>query len=182
MVAMNAIKRRVRLVVARFSRTAFFRRVGPTIMPSLERMMSVLTGGRVQLSGVLVPSLVLHTLGAKSGEERDSTLMYCPEPKGRFLVTGSNFARDTHPAWSANLLANPDAAVSIKGKRIAVRAALIDDSEREAVWAWIEDQWPGYRGYEVASGRVLRIFRLTPTEPDSDPCQPRLGDQIGRYR
>ena len=35
--------------------------------------------------------------------------------------------------------------------------------EREAVWAYIERQWPGYRGYEVASGRVLRIFRLVPT-------------------
>ena len=124
--------------------------------------MTFLTRGRVQLSGLLVPSLVLHTIGAKSGLERDSTLMYCPEPKGRILVTGSNFARDTHPAWTANLLANPDAAVSIKGKRIQVRATLITDAERDAVWEYIEKQWPGYRGYEVASGRVLRIFRLEP--------------------
>jgi deazaflavin-dependent oxidoreductase (nitroreductase family) len=124
--------------------------------------MTVLTRGRVPLSGLLVPSLVLHTTGAKSGIERDITLMYCPEPKGRILITGSNFARDTHPAWTANLLAHPDAAVSIKGKRTEVRAALVTDDERDAVWAWIEKQWPGYRGYEVASGRVLRIFRLEP--------------------
>ena len=159
------MKRGVRVVVARFSRTLFFRRVGPTIMPPLEKAMTVLTRGRVPLSGLLVPSLVLHTIGAKSGVERDTTLMYCPEPKGRILVTGSNFARDDHPAWTANLLKNPDAAVSIKGKRTPVTAALILDDEREAVWAWIEKQWPGYRGYEVASGRTLRIFRLTPTEP-----------------
>jgi deazaflavin-dependent oxidoreductase (nitroreductase family) len=133
-------------------------------MPPLERMMTVITRGRVPLSGLLVPSLVLHTVGAKSGLERDSTLMYCPEPKGRILVTGSNFARDQHPAWTANLLANPEAAVSIKGRRFNVRASQIEDWEREAVWAWIEKQWPGYRGYEVASGRVLRIFRLVPTE------------------
>ena len=158
------MKRGVRVVVARFSRTLFFRRVGPTIMPPLEKVMTVLTRGRVPLSGLLVPSLVLHTIGAKSGVERDTTLMYCPEPKGRILVTGSNFARDDHPAWTANLLKNPDAAVSIKGKRTPVTAALILDDEREAVWAWIEKQWPGYRGYEVTSGRVLRIFRLTPTE------------------
>lgn len=131
-------------------------------MPPLERVMTVLTLGRLPLSGLLVPSLVLHTIGAKSGIERDSTLMYCPEPRGRLLVTGSNFARDTHPAWTANLLAHPDAAVSIKGKRMDVRATLIGDDERDAVWAWIEQQWPGYRGYEVASGRVLRIFRLDP--------------------
>ena len=158
------MKRGVRVVVARFSRTLFFRRVGPTIMPPLEKAMTVLTRGRVPLSGLLVPSLVLHTIGAKSGVERDTTLMYCPEPKGRIFVTGSNFARDDHPAWTANLLKNPDAAVSIKGKRTPVTATLILDDEREAVWAWIEKQWPGYRGYEVTSGRVLRIFRLTPTE------------------
>ena len=124
--------------------------------------MAFLTRGRVQLSGLLVPSLVLHTIGAKSGLERDTTLMYCPEPNNRILVTGSNFARDTHPAWTANLLANPGCAVSLRGRRKDMTATLIEDDEREAVWAWIEKQWPGYRGYEVASGRTLRIFRLTP--------------------
>ena len=133
-------------------------------MPPLERVMTRLTGGRVQLSGLLLPSLVLHTVGAKSGLERDSTLMYCPEPDGRMLVTGSNFARGTHPGWTANLLAHPDAAVSVRGVRIPVRAVLIGDDEREAVWQELEEHWPGYRGYERASGRVLRIFRLTSEE------------------
>lgn len=157
-----AVRRGIRVAVAWFSRTLFFRRVGPTIMPPLERVMTFLTGGRVQLSGLLVPSLVLHSIGAKSGIERDTTLMYCPEPHGRILITGSNFARDSHPAWTSNLLANPDAAVSVKGRRQDVRAELVADEERDAVWAYIERQWPGYRGYERASGRVLRIFRLTP--------------------
>nr|WP_284255565.1 nitroreductase family deazaflavin-dependent oxidoreductase [Pseudolysinimonas kribbensis] len=101
-------------------------------------------------------------MGAKSGQERDTTLMYCPEPDGRMLVTGSNFARGSHPAWTANLLRNPDAAVSVLGRRIPVHAVPIGDDEREAVWRELEEHWPGYRGYERASGRVLRIFRLTP--------------------
>ncbi|MDQ1555705.1 MAG: hypothetical protein QOI02_707 [Actinomycetota bacterium] len=139
----------------------FFRRVGPTIMPPLERGIRLLTSGKVQVSGLLVPSLVLHTIGARSGIERDSTLMYVPEGD-RMLVTGSNFARDHHPAWTANLRKNPNAAISLHGRRIPVLAIPIADAEREAVWAYIEDQWPGYRGYERASGRDLRIFRLTP--------------------
>lgn len=159
-----AAPRVIRIAVARFSRTVFFRRVGPTVMPPLERMMTRLTGGRVQLSGILVPSLVLHSIGAKSGVERDTTLMYCPEPGGRILVTGSNFARDSHPAWTANLMANPRAAVSIRGRRTDVSSVLVTDAERDAVWQYIERQWPGYRGYERASGRVLRIFRLTPID------------------
>jgi deazaflavin-dependent oxidoreductase (nitroreductase family) len=152
----------IRSRVAWFSRTAFFRRVGPAIMPPLERGMKRLTGGRVQLSGLLVPSLVLLTTGAKSGIKREITLMYTPEPAGRMLVTGSNFARTDHPAWTRNLLAHPHAAVNLHGRRIAVTASLIADDEREAVWRYIEEQWPGYRGYERQAGRELRIFRLTP--------------------
>jgi deazaflavin-dependent oxidoreductase (nitroreductase family) len=158
---MVSLRRQLRRAVARFSRTRFFRRVGPAIMPPLERAIAGLTGGRVQMSGLLVPSLVLHSVGAKSGLERDTTLMYCPEGE-RMLVTGSNFARDAHPAWTSNLLAHPDAAVSVRGRRIDVRAELVGDDEREEVWRFIERQWPGYRGYERASGRTLRIFRLTP--------------------
>lgn len=130
-------------------------------MPPLERATSALTRSNRPLSGYLVPSLVLHTTGAKSGLERDTELMYVPEGDG-MLVTGSNFARDTHPAWTANLLKNPAAAVTVKGRRINVSAVPIGEAEREAVWAFIEDQWPGYRGYERSSGRILRIFRLTP--------------------
>jgi deazaflavin-dependent oxidoreductase (nitroreductase family) len=132
-------------------------------MPGLERAWAKLSGGRYPLSGVLVPSLILHTTGAKSGLERDSPLMYCPETGGAMLVTGSNFARDTHPAWTSNLAAHPDAAVTVKGKRIAVHATRIPDDELDATWGYIERQWPGYRGYERSSGRTLRIFRLTPT-------------------
>ena len=130
-------------------------------MPPFERAMTRLTRGRVQASGLLVPSLVLHTTGAKTGESRDTTLMYCPDGDA-MLVTGSNFARDAHPAWTANLLKHPDAAVTIRGRRVPVRATLVPDADREATWRKLEDNWPGYRGYERTAGRELRIFRLTP--------------------
>jgi deazaflavin-dependent oxidoreductase (nitroreductase family) len=155
--------RAVRASVARFSRTRFFRAVGPAIMPPMERGIAFLTRGRVQMSGLLVPSLLLRTVGAKTGLERETPLMYCPEPHGRMLVTGSNFARETHPAWTANLLAHPDAVAIVRGRPIPVHAELIGDDEREAVWAYLQRQWPGYRDYERASGRVLRIFRLVPS-------------------
>jgi deazaflavin-dependent oxidoreductase (nitroreductase family) len=160
---MASVTRGVRSVVASFTRSRFFRRYGPAMMPPLERAWARISGGGRPLSGLLVPSLVLHTIGAKSGLERDTELMFCPESAGRMLITGSNFARQGHPAWTANLAAQPNAAVTVKGKRIAVHATRIPDDEIEAVWAYIERQWPGYRGYETASGRTLRIFRLVPT-------------------
>jgi deazaflavin-dependent oxidoreductase (nitroreductase family) len=134
-------------------------------MPPLERAWRRL-GGRTPLSNLGVPSLVLHTTGAKSGLARDTELMYCPDGD-EMLITGSNFARDTHPAWSANLLKNPDAAVTVHRKRIEVRAELVPAAEREATWAKLEVNWPGYRGYERTAQRELRIFRLRPRQPFS---------------
>jgi deazaflavin-dependent oxidoreductase (nitroreductase family) len=149
-----------RPVVAWFSRTAFFRRIGPTVMPALERVWRRV-GARSPLSNLGVPSLVLHTTGAKSGLARDTALMFCPDGDD-MLVTGSNFARDTHPAWTANLLQHPDAAVTVRRRRIEVRARLVPAAEREATWIKLERNWPGYRGYERTAGRELRIFRLSP--------------------
>ena len=130
-------------------------------MPPFERAMDSLTRGRIQASGLVVPSLVLHTTGAKTGLPRDTALMYCPDGDD-MLVTGSNFARGAHPAWTVNLLQHPDAAVSIHGRRIAVSAAPVPADQREAVWKQLEENWPGYREYERTAGRRLRIFRLTP--------------------
>jgi deazaflavin-dependent oxidoreductase (nitroreductase family) len=154
------LPRAFRPAVAWVSRTRLFRRMGPSIMPPLERAWKRL-GGRTPLSNLGVPSLVLHTTGAKTGQPRDTELMYCPDGDD-MLVTGSNFARDAHPAWTANLLTHPDAAVTVRGKRVPVRAALVPAGEREQTWKKLEANWPGYRGYERTAGRELRIFRLTP--------------------
>jgi len=129
-------------------------------MPPLEKAWHAI-GGRSPLSNLGVPSLVLHTTGAKSGLSRDTELMYCPDGD-EMLVTGSNFAGDTHPAWTANLLQHPDAAVTVRRHRIDVHAALVPAAEREATWKMLEDNWPGYRDYERTAGRELRIFRLSP--------------------
>lgn len=152
----------VRATIAPLTRTRAFRWAGPWLMPRAERVFAVLTGGRVPLSGLLVPSLVLHTTGARSGEPRDAALMYTPDGHGRAIVAGTNFAGGHHPAWTANLLAHPDAAITVRGRRMAVRATLIPDDERDAAWARIEHQWPGYRDYERTSGRTVKLFRLQP--------------------
>lgn len=156
-----ALPRALRPPVAWVSRTRAFRIAGPRIMPPLERAWRIVSNGRMPLSGLGVPSLVLHTTGAQTGEPRDIALMYCPDGE-TMLVTGSNFARHDHPAWTANLLKHPDAAVSLHGRRVPVRAALIPAAERESVWRRLEENWPGYREYERTAGRELRIFRLTP--------------------
>jgi deazaflavin-dependent oxidoreductase (nitroreductase family) len=162
----DPIVRLVRRIVAPLTRTRAFRSAGPVALPPIEAFMARLTGRRIQLSALLVPSLVLHTIGAKSGLPRSGALMYTPDGHGRAIIAGTNFAGGRHPAWTANLAANPEAEITVRGVRMPVLASRVADDERDAIWALIEAQWPGYRGYERDSGRVVRLFRLQPVRRD----------------
>lgn len=168
---MASVVQIVRSIVAPLTRTRVFRWAAPTVLPVLERIVTALSGGHAQLSGLLVPSLVLHSTGAKTGAQRDTELMYTPDGRGNAIVAGTSFARDAHPAWSYNLLANPDAAITVHGRRMPVRAEVIGATEREEAWRLIEAQWPGYRGYERDSGRTVRLFRLRPQRSAADSAR-----------
>lgn len=147
---------------SRVMRTRFARRwLSPVIAPA-QLWLYRKTGGRFQVSALLVPSLVLVSTGAKTGQRRETPLICWPQPDGSYFVCGSNWGRDSHPAWSTNLIAHPDAAIVVARRHLEVHAELLDDAEREAAWPILEAQWPGYRRYEGQAGRVLRIFRLIP--------------------
>ncbi|MDO5682538.1 MAG: nitroreductase family deazaflavin-dependent oxidoreductase [Propionibacteriaceae bacterium] len=157
----------LRRLVAPLSRSQWFRSAAPKFLPPAERALKFLTGGRLIVSGILVPSLALHSTGAKTGEPRTTELMYTPDGNGGGIIAGTNFARNNHPGWTVNLRAHPDAEVVVRGRRYPVHAELLDDLDREAAWARIEKQWPGYRAYERDSGRKVRLFRLTTTAQPS---------------
>ena len=159
---MPRIRHALRRVIAPLTQTPLFRRSGRRVMPVLEAMFRVVSRGRMPISGILVPSLTLHTTGAKTGLPRAVQLMYTPDGAGRAIIAGTNFAGARHPAWTANLDAHPDAEITVRGRRIAVRAERIPDTDRDAAWARIEAQWPNYRSYERESGRTVRLFLLQP--------------------
>lgn len=156
----DPIVRGVRVVVSAITRTSAWRWAAPRVMPPIERGLAALTGGRLQISSVFVPSLILTTTGAKSGLPRDTVLMYTADGHGRAIVAGTNWAAPTHPAWTYNLLAHPEAVITVRGRRYGVRASVIDGDAHDRVWRHLESQWPEYRAYERDSGRVVRIFRL----------------------
>ena len=66
--------------------------------------------------------LILHTTGAKSGQERLSPLLY--RERGDDLVIFASYAgAPVNPAWFHNLVAHPDVTVEIGGETRSVRAA-----------------------------------------------------------
>jgi len=138
-----------------------FARIAPRVVPPLDRLASRLTGGRLVPSAGLVPMLVLVARGAKSGIERETPLATVPDGDAFYLV-GSNFGREAHPAWTHNLLANPEAAVVFRGRRIPVTARLLDAEEKAAAWPRLTAVWATYDRYEDRVERDLRVFRLEP--------------------
>jgi deazaflavin-dependent oxidoreductase (nitroreductase family) len=150
-------------VARRLAGAPWFARIGPKVVPPLDRALHRLTGGRLLLPQIVLPSVLLTTTGSRSGLPRKVPLICLPEEDGTFLVVGSNFGREHHPAWTANLLHEPKAEVSYEGRRIPVTARLLEDGERAEVWPRLVRIWSVYDTYvERAESRQLRVFRLTP--------------------
>lgn len=155
------MNRTVRAFTAALMRSPARHVLRPLITP-LDRFLFHVSGGRWKLSAPMIPSLVLYTIGAKSGLRREIPLMCFPRPDGSFFIAGSNFGLEKHPAWSGNLLANPDAEVHYRRRLVPVRARLLAPDEREATWPVLEEQWPHYRDYEKTAHRDIRVFHLEP--------------------
>lgn len=150
---------RISRAVQRVAANPRFAKVAPSIVPRLDRFLSRISGGRLMSSQGIVPSMILVTTGAKSGQRRETPLATIPLGEV-FYVVGSNFGREAHPAWSYNLLAHPDADVVFRGDRIPVTAHLLDDEEKAAVWPELTAIWSTYDTYEERTERDLRVFRL----------------------
>ena len=158
----NRLRRVLAAVLSPLMRSRFAHRWLAPHLASAQLRLHRLSRGRVQLSSILVPSLILVTVGAKSGLRRETPLMCWPEAGGSYLVSGSNWGRPQHPGWTANLIAHPDAEVIFRRGHVPVTAVLMAGVEREALWSVLEAQWPDYRSYEATAGREIRIFRLQP--------------------
>ncbi|MEU9296905.1 nitroreductase family deazaflavin-dependent oxidoreductase [Streptomyces sp. NPDC048266] len=148
-------------LVQKMSSTRAFARVAPHVIPAMDRAVHRLTRGKVLLSAQMLPGLVLTARGARSGLPRVTPLACMPEPDGGWLLVGSNFGRPGHPAWTANLLAHPDAEVNWRGEDVPVRAELLTGEARAAAWRTALRFWPPYATYQARVEREIRLFRLT---------------------
>jgi len=136
---------------------AVYRRVGPVIDPRIAHLRQ----GRVMAKVYGFPVLLLHSTGAKSGQARTSPLLYVRDGDDLMLL-GTNFGQPKHPAWTANLLAHPKAAVEIGPVRLLVVAELVDRETWQRIFPSFVAVYPGYANYLERRGEELapRMFRL----------------------
>jgi deazaflavin-dependent oxidoreductase (nitroreductase family) len=74
----------------------------------------------------------------------------------------SNYGASRHPAWSSNLLAEPNAEVQVGTTRQAVTARRATAEEYERWWPRLVAIWPGWRTYRRLTDREFRMFVLEP--------------------
>ncbi|MFH8684440.1 nitroreductase family deazaflavin-dependent oxidoreductase [Streptomyces lydicus] len=147
-------------LLQKVSSTRLFARVAPHCIPALDRAVHRLSRGKVLLSTRMLPGVILTATGARSGRPRRTPLACLPQEDGGWLLIGSNFGRPGHPAWTGNLLKNPEAEVSWRGEDIAVRARLLTGEERARAWRAALEVWPPYATYQARVEREIRLFRL----------------------
>ena len=104
--------------------------------------------------------VLLHSIGAKSGEARISPLMSFPDDDG-WVIVASKGGAPSNPAWYYNLLANPETTVEFGSETYDVTASVIGQEERARLWAKITTSNPGFADYETRTERIIPLVRLT---------------------
>ena len=127
--------------------------------PLLNLMMRVFTP-ILRLRGMKV--LTLITVGAKSGQTRETDLGWFPDGDNRWLIVASAGGAAKHPAWYYNLTRNPDKIwIRLDGRRMKVRADSLQGEERRQKYAEIAAVAPNYGEYQTKTDREIPVIRLT---------------------
>jgi deazaflavin-dependent oxidoreductase (nitroreductase family) len=105
------------------------------------------------------PMLLLHSTGAKSGQERVNPVMY-QDVGDDLAVFASKAGADTNPDWFHNLRANPDTTVEVGTDTVPVRARVAEGDERDRIWEIQKERYPGFADYETKTDRVIPVVIL----------------------
>jgi proline iminopeptidase len=107
----------------------------------------------------IVASLLLTTIGRKSGTELQLPLFYGESPDGRVIVASKGGAPE-HPAWYLNLEANPNVKVQVGADKYAARARTVTGAKRAELWALMGKVWPFYDDYQKKTPREIPVVVL----------------------
>jgi deazaflavin-dependent oxidoreductase (nitroreductase family) len=118
-------------------------------------------GGKVggQFEGA--PLLLLHTTGARTGQQRVNPVMY-QKVDGGYAVFASKGGAPDNPDWYYNVLANPRVTAEIGAGKAELVAREAKGSERDRIWDAQKAAWPGFADYERKTSRQIPVIILEP--------------------
>jgi len=107
------------------------------------------------------PLLILHTTGARSGQERENPVMY-RRVGDDIAVFASKAGAPTNPDWYHNLVANPRVRAEIGTEIADFTARVAAGDERDRIWAAQKAEFPGFADYETKTSRQIPVVLLEP--------------------
>ena len=118
-------------------------------------------GGTVQTMGSGRGLVLVHHLGARSGQERINPVANIPEEDGSRLVAASKASAPDNPDWYHDLLAHPDVTIETPDGVEQVHVTDLKGAERDAAWERSKQMSDGFAAYEKKTDRVIPVLRLT---------------------
>jgi deazaflavin-dependent oxidoreductase (nitroreductase family) len=136
--------------------------VGLKTISRVHRAVVHATGGRVGGTALGMPVVELHTVGRTSGLPR-SVMLTAPVVDGdRVVLVASKNGDDRDPDWYRNLLAHPDAELTMAGQRRAVVARPASRDEKADLWPRVVTAYHGYAGYQRRTQRDIPLVICEP--------------------
>jgi len=109
----------------------------------------------------LVPTLLLTTMGRKSGTPQLLPLIYGKTPSG-YAIVASKGGAPAHPSWYLNLLAQPEVGIQVGAEKQRARARTASGGERAALWKQMAEIYPPYDDYQRRTKREIPVVVLEP--------------------
>ena len=107
--------------------------------------------------------LLLHTKGAKSGQERINPVA-CIRDGDCLAVIASKGGADTHPDWYYNVTANPLVTIEVGMEKFQAHASAAEEPERTRLYNKMVEVMPGFGDYRLKTTRVIPVIVLTPVK------------------
>ena len=110
-----------------------------------------------------IPSLLLHTVGAKTGAARTASLTYARDGAD-YLIVASKGGDPKAPGWYHNLKANPRVEINVGPKRFGVTAkpVLPDDPDYARLWQIVnKNNSNRYEAYQTKTSRPIPVVVLS---------------------
>jgi deazaflavin-dependent oxidoreductase (nitroreductase family) len=127
-------------------------------------LFNKLTINRIRKGGKTMGmnTLVLTTVGRKTGIERTTPVGWFDGGENQWLIVASAGGAPKNPAWYYNIAANPDKLqIEVGGRKLAVTAEQLHGAERSEAWKKIIAIAPRFAIYQEKTDRKLPVIRLT---------------------
>ena len=121
----------------------------------VDPLLLRLSGGRLGM-GLLLPTALLETRGARTGLPRRNGVIYFHDGD-RVTIVASKLGLPQHPAWFHNLRVHPD--VKLGGRRFEAQV-IVDETERARLWDLADRVFPPYAAYRERAARVGRAIPI----------------------